>query len=44
MHVHVAMPDKQTTIDMMNGVRYFLPHLLWRFPPVRPSGWAEIPA
>ncbi len=24
----VAMPDKQTTIDMMNGVRYFLPHLL----------------
>src|SRR3984885_4743779 len=28
MHVHVAMPDKQTTIDMMNNVRYFLPHLL----------------
>src|SRR6201993_5130012 len=28
MHIHVAMPDKQTTIDMMNGVRYFLPHLL----------------
>ncbi len=28
MHVHIAMPDKQTTIDMMNGVRYFLPHLL----------------
>ena len=28
MHVHVAMPDKQTTIDMMNGVSYFLPHLL----------------
>src|SRR5437588_6692119 len=28
MHVHVAMPDKQTTIDLMNGVRYFLPHLL----------------
>src|SRR5207237_9806578 len=27
-HVHVAMQDKQTTIDMMNGVRYFLPHLL----------------
>jgi carboxylate-amine ligase len=22
------MPDKQTTIDMMNNVRYFLPHLL----------------
>jgi carboxylate-amine ligase len=28
MHVHVAMPDRQTTIDLMNEVRYFLPHLL----------------
>src|SRR6202789_4333813 len=28
MHIHVAMPDKQTTIDMMNMVRYFLPPLL----------------
>ena len=28
MHIHVAMPDKQTTIDMMNMVRYFVPHLL----------------
>jgi len=28
MHIHVAMPDKQTTIDMMNMVGYFLPHLL----------------
>ena len=28
MHIHVAMPDRQTTIDMMNMVRYFLPHLL----------------
>jgi glutamate---cysteine ligase / carboxylate-amine ligase len=28
MHIHVAMPDKQTTIDLMNMVRYFLPHLL----------------
>src|SRR5262249_7727969 len=28
MHIHVAMPDKQTCIDMMNMVRYFLPHLL----------------
>jgi glutamate---cysteine ligase / carboxylate-amine ligase len=28
MHIHVALPDKQTTIDMMNMVRYFLPHLL----------------
>src|ERR1700743_1765462 len=34
MHIHVAMPDKQTTIDMMNMVRYFLPHLL---PPPPPS-------
>ena len=28
MHVHVAMPDKSTTIDLMNEARYFLPHLL----------------
>jgi len=28
MHIHVAMPDRQTTIDMMNMVRYFVPHLL----------------
>jgi carboxylate-amine ligase len=28
LHVHVAMPDRQTTIDIMNQVRYFLPHLL----------------
>src|SRR2546430_7128505 len=28
MHIHVAMPDRQTTIDLMNMVRYFLPHLL----------------
>ena len=28
MHIHIAMPDKQTTIDTMNMVRYFLPHLL----------------
>ena len=28
MHVHVAMPDPTTMIDMMNQVRYFLPHLL----------------
>jgi glutamate---cysteine ligase / carboxylate-amine ligase len=28
MHVHVAMPDKHTTIDIMNAARYFLPHLL----------------
>src|SRR4029077_12913814 len=24
MHIHVAMPDKQTAIDMMNMVRYFV--------------------
>jgi glutamate---cysteine ligase / carboxylate-amine ligase len=28
MHVHVAMPDRHTTIDIMNAARYFLPHLL----------------
>jgi carboxylate-amine ligase len=28
MHVHVAMPDRTTTIDLMNAARYFLPHLL----------------
>ena len=28
IHVHVAMPDPTTTIDLMNQVRYFLPHLL----------------
>jgi len=28
LHVHVAMPDRQTTIDLMNAARYFVPHLL----------------
>jgi carboxylate-amine ligase len=28
LHVHVAMPDRRTTIALMNQVRYFLPHLL----------------
>src|SRR3954452_22945680 len=28
LHVHVAVPEGQTTIDLMNEVRYFLPHLL----------------
>ncbi|HTV60850.1 MAG TPA: carboxylate-amine ligase [Verrucomicrobiae bacterium] len=28
MHVHVAVPDRTTMIDLMNMVRYFLPHLL----------------
>jgi carboxylate-amine ligase len=28
LHVHVAMPNRHTTIDIMNAARYFLPHLL----------------
>ena len=28
MHVHVAMPNKTTMIELMNMARYFLPHLL----------------
>ena len=28
LHVHVAVPDRTTMIDLMNQVRYFLPHLL----------------
>lgn len=28
LHVHVAVPDNQTAIDIMNAARYFLPHLL----------------
>src|SRR5919108_369372 len=28
LHVHVAVPDRTTMIDLMNEVRYFLPHLL----------------
>src|ERR1700719_1546111 len=28
MHVHVAVPDRTTMIDLMNMVRCFLPHLL----------------
>jgi glutamate---cysteine ligase / carboxylate-amine ligase len=28
LHVHVAVPNRQTAIDLMNQVRYFLPHLL----------------
>ena len=28
LHVHVAMPDRTTTIDLMNMARYFLPHVL----------------
>jgi len=28
LHVHVAVPDQTTMIDLLNEVRYFLPHLL----------------
>ena len=28
MHVHVALPDDGTRIDLMNQLTYFLPHLL----------------
>ena len=28
LHVHVAVPERQTAIDLMNQARYFLPHLL----------------
>ena len=28
LHVHVAVPDRTTMIDLMNAARYFLPHLL----------------
>jgi carboxylate-amine ligase len=28
LHVHVGMPDRETSIELMNEARYFLPHLL----------------
>src|ERR1700716_3686938 len=28
LHVHVAVPDRSTMIDLINEARYFLPHLL----------------
>jgi carboxylate-amine ligase len=28
MHVHIGMPNNDTAIELMNVVRYFLPHLL----------------
>jgi carboxylate-amine ligase len=28
LHVHVAIPERQTAIDLMNAARYFVPHLL----------------
>ena len=28
LHVHVGMPDHETTIQIMNTARYFIPHIL----------------
>ena len=28
LHIHVAVPDRSSTIDLLNEARYFLPHLL----------------
>jgi carboxylate-amine ligase len=28
LHIHVAVPDKTSTIELLNEARYFLPHLL----------------
>jgi carboxylate-amine ligase len=28
LHVHVAVPDRQVAVELMNQARYFLPHLL----------------
>jgi glutamate---cysteine ligase / carboxylate-amine ligase len=28
LHIHVAVPDRASTIELMNEARYFLPHLL----------------
>jgi carboxylate-amine ligase len=28
LHVHVAVPDRSSTIELLNEARYFLPHLL----------------
>lgn len=28
MHIHVGVPDKKMRIDVMNQLRYFLPHIL----------------
>jgi carboxylate-amine ligase len=28
LHIHVAVPDKASTIELLNELRYFLPHLL----------------
>jgi carboxylate-amine ligase len=28
LHIHVAVPDRNSTIELLNEARYFLPHLL----------------
>ena len=28
LHVHIGIEDRETAIQIMNGARYFLPHLL----------------
>jgi carboxylate-amine ligase len=28
LHVHIGVEDRETAIQLMNGARYFLPHLL----------------
>ena len=28
LHVHIGVEDRETAIQIMNGARYFLPHLL----------------
>src|SRR5262245_55142479 len=28
LHIHVAVPDRTSTIELLNEARYFLPHLL----------------
>ena len=28
LHVHIGVPDRSLAIELMNGARYFLPHLL----------------
>src|ERR671937_538734 len=28
LHIHVAVPDRASTIELLNEARYFLPHLL----------------
>ena len=28
MHVHIGIPDKDLRIDVMNQMRYFIPHIL----------------